>query len=90
MPPGLAVLELDEVEDLLLSLEHEVVEAEQDSGSLRDRTCGPGLLDTSGALGRGRDVGGRAVRDLPEHAAGHRVGDVLAGVGVGRLDAGRQ
>lgn len=57
--PGLAGLQLDEVEDLRLPLEHEVVEAEQDGRPGADGGRGPGRLGGTGPLeGRRHVLGG--------------------------------
>jgi hypothetical protein len=69
---GLAALQLDEVEDLLLAVEHQVVQAHEDGGPVRDGRLRPGALCSPGALEGQSHVLGRA--------AGHR-SDGLAGEG---------
>ena len=66
VPAGLAVLQLDEVEHLVLPGQHEVVQPEQDGGPVGDAASGPAWL---GGAGRGEraahvlDGGDRQVRD---------------------------
>lgn len=75
--PGLAGLQLDEVEDLGLALKDQVVEAEQDGGPGPDRCRGPGGLGGAGAVEGGGDVLGGGLG---------QVGQLLPGEGavVGR------
>ncbi len=80
---GLARLDADQVADLLLPIEHQVVEPHQRGGALGKRRAGPGLLRPPGprdglpdvGLARLRDVGHR----LPVERGLHRCG--LAGAG---------
>ena len=66
---GLAVLGLDEVEQLVLPVEHEVVVAQQHGGAVAHRGSGPRLLDLAGARHRGDDVLLGADRDLTDDGA---------------------
>lgn len=70
--PGLAGLQLDEVEDLRLPLEHEVVEAEEDGGPGPDGGGGPGGLGGAGPLEGGRDVLGRGLGQVGQLLPGER------------------
>ena len=80
---GLAGLDADQVADLLLPVEHQVVEPQQRGGALGQRGARPGLLRPPGprdglpdvGLARLRDVGDR----LPVERRLHRCG--LAGGG---------
>ena len=76
--PGLAVLGLDEVEQLVLPVEDQVVVAEQDRGPLLHRRRGPRPLDLPGPGERGGHVLGRAHGHLAEHLAGERATDLAA------------
>ena len=90
VPPCLAVLELNEVEHLVLALEYQIVEAQQHGRTFFDGCCGPGRLDRTGPRCSGRDIGGRAPRNVSEHLARHRVADVETGTGVDGLDPAGQ
>jgi hypothetical protein len=69
----LPVLELDEVQHLVLAVEHEVVQPHEDRRALGDRHGRPPGLHRAGPARRLRHVLGGAVRHLPQDAAGHRV-----------------
>src|SRR4051812_43830452 len=64
--PGLARLELDDVQDLLAPVEHEIVEAQQDARALGIRRRAPRTLRLAPPLDRGGDVAGGAARHRRE------------------------
>ena len=70
VPAGLAVLQLDQVEHLVLPVEQEPGEAEQHLRTFGGGQSAPVTLRCScDVRGRG-DVVRRAVRDMPEYAPG--------------------
>ena len=66
---GLARLPLDQVEDLVLAVEHQVVEVKQDLPPQLERDAGPGLLRRSGDVDRVGHVVGRRQRRARRSAA---------------------
>ena len=68
----LAGLQLDEVEDLGLALQHEVVEAQQYGGPLPHRHLGPHALRGTGRPERPRHVLGRGLGQVGELLPGER------------------
>ena len=70
--PGLAGLQLDEVEDLGLALQHQVVEAEQHGGPLAGPGSAPRRLGGAGALEGGRDVLGGGLGQVGQLLPGER------------------
>ena len=88
--PGLAVLGLDEVEQLALPVQHQVVVAEQDRGPLPHRALGPGALRLAGDGEGGGDVLGGADGHLAQHLAGERGEDLVPLPAAGRGHPGGQ
>ncbi len=86
--PGLAVLGLDEVEELVLVVEHEVVVAEQDGGALLDGQLRPAALHAPALGDGGLDVLAGADGHLADHLASERGGDRLGLPARGAGDAG--
>ena len=87
---GLARLELHEVEQLGLPVEHEVVHPQQHRGALLDRGRGPPALGAAGRVDRDVDVTGRRQRQHREGRPRHRgAGQLLAAVARGH-DPGRE
>ena len=87
---GLAGLPHDQVDDLVLAVEHEVVQAQQDPGPLVERGARPGRL---GALGPGERLGDVVVgrlRDVRERLAVERRADRDGLAGAGRDPAGQR
>jgi hypothetical protein len=79
--PGLARLELHEVEQLRLPVEHEVVHPQQHRGALLDRDAGPPALRPPGGVDRHTDVARARQGQHRERRTGHRcVGHLLAAV----------
>lgn len=70
--PGLAGLQLDEVEDLRLTLQDQVVEAEQDGGALPYRRLLPHRLGPAGRLEGLLHVRGRGLGQVGQLLAGER------------------
>ena len=80
----LARLPADEVDDLVLALQHEVVQPQHERRPLLQRGLRPGRLRASGALeGRGH-VGGGRLRDVAERLSVHR-GDGALALAAGRV-----
>ena len=69
--PGLAGLELDQVEQLVLPLQHQVVEAQHDPLAVLDRQPGPGPLRGTGARVGDPDVVGGGQRQRRQRRPGH-------------------
>ena len=69
MPPGLAGLELDQVQELLLAGQDQVVVAQQNGSSLRKARRRPSLLGGPGVLNGQRHIGLGAARHDPEQPA---------------------
>ena len=90
MPARLAVLELDEVENFVLALQHQIVEAQENGRAFLDRPRRPRGLHRAGALRGGNHIGTSATRDIPERTAGHRVQDFEARIRVDGLDPAGQ
>lgn len=70
--PGLAGLQLDQVQHLGLSAQHQVVEAQQHGGALPDRHPRPHGLGGAGRLERLRHVLGRRLGQVGQLLAGER------------------
>ena len=70
--PGLAGLQLDEVEQLLAPLEHQVVQAEQRAPAFAQGCLRPGELGRTGGIEGGLDVVDARLRDLGDRLAGER------------------
>jgi hypothetical protein len=70
--PGLAGLQLDQVEHLGLAGEHQVVEAEEDGGALPDRGLGPDGLGGAGLLVGPLHVLGGGLGQVGQLLAGER------------------
>src|SRR3954469_13710573 len=90
VPPGLARLELEEVEDLVLALEHQVVEAMEDRLALGVRGPLPAFVDLAGAPDRRDDVVGGALRDGAEQLAREGLVDLDALALAAGMDAPRE
>ena len=86
---GLARLPLDQVEDLVLPVEHQVVEVEQDLPAQLERDAGPGLLRAAGGVDRVGHVVGRRERQRGDRLPGERRVGRVARAGA-RAHPGRQ
>ncbi len=89
--PGLAGLQLDQVQHLGLTAEHQVVEAQQHGGTLPDRCPRPHGLGGAGRVERLRHVLGRRLGQVGQLRAGERrVARGAAGTGDAPGELGDQ
>src|SRR5207302_4904908 len=66
----LAGLPLDEIEHFVLTLEQQIVEAEEDARAVRESAAVPGELRGAGALRSEVEIGGASGGDIAEDGAG--------------------